>query len=144
MVWRAFTQGVAVLALFTMGVADGFQVFVVNRCNVDIDLAHVVVGSQDVVKLPVGATVVREVPVGSPSHVFKAGTGAQATCTFDWTPMLQHQHTLTENHTFVCFPAVAEFSAVGGSWFDISIIPTGPKSGVRSAVRTSLKDCPHF
>ncbi|KAF1316292.1 hypothetical protein FI667_g15520, partial [Globisporangium splendens] len=102
MVWRTLTQTLAVVAL-SLGATDGFHVYVLNRCNTDLDLAHVVIGSQEVVKLPVGATVVREVPNGSKSHVLKAGIGAQAT--------------------------LAELSGDGGSWFDISIIPTGPKSG---------------
>uniref|UniRef100_K3X9K9 Thaumatin-like protein n=1 Tax=Globisporangium ultimum (strain ATCC 200006 / CBS 805.95 / DAOM BR144) TaxID=431595 RepID=K3X9K9_GLOUD len=78
MVWRTLTQTLAVVAL-SLGATNGFQVYVLNRCNTDLELAHVVIGTQEVVKLPVGATVVREVPNGSKSHVLKAGTGAQAT-----------------------------------------------------------------
>lgn len=76
--WRAL----ALVALIATGAAEGFNVFVLNRCNNDIELVHVMKTGIQSETLGVGKTLVRNVPDGSPSHVLKAGAGAQATRTF--------------------------------------------------------------
>lgn len=76
--WRSL----ALLALMATGAVEGFNVYVLNRCNNDIELVHVMNPGIQTEILGVGKTLVRQVPNGSPSHVLKAGAGAQATRTF--------------------------------------------------------------
>lgn len=81
MVFRSLAQTASALALLAT-LTEGFNVYVLNRCTVDIQLAHVTMTSINLETLGVGKTLVRNVPLGSPSHVFKAGAGAQATRAF--------------------------------------------------------------
>ncbi|CEG36366.1 Thaumatin [Plasmopara halstedii] len=86
------------------GVAQGFNVYVYNKCKEDFTLAHVTQGAVDSEFVSAGGSTIRNIPDGSPSHVLKWGLDAQAT--------------------------LAEFSAeMNKAWYDISVIPTGPKSG---------------
>lgn len=97
------SHALAGFALFN-GVAQGFNVYVYNKCGEDCTLAHVTQGAVDTVQVAAGTSTIRNIPSGSPSHVLKWGVGAQAT--------------------------LAEFSAeMNMAWYDISAIPTGPKSG---------------
>eukprot|EP00644_Phytophthora_capsici_P000662 jgi/Phyca11/109236/e_gw1.16.517.1 len=96
------------------GVAQGFNVYVSNKCDESMTLAQVTPSGVQTEQVSAGGTTTKSVPTGSASHVFKWGTGAQAT--------------------------LAEFSAQGGmAWFDISIIPTGTKSG--PGYCGSLQEC---
>ncbi|KAF1316254.1 hypothetical protein FI667_g15517, partial [Globisporangium splendens] len=114
MVGRGFAVAAMALAIAGGGVVQGFQVAITNRCNYDIDLAHVVVGSLQMSKLAVGQTTTRELGANSPSNVFKSGSGGEAT--------------------------LAEITGgMGKVWFDISIIPTGKKSG--PGYCSSLQEC---
>lgn len=124
--------------------ASAFNVNVINRCEKTIDLAQVDPSGVKMQSLAPGATTTRTFPPGSGSHVLKAGAGAQATCTCVLTIfttaanaaiMSTSRSTLKTDPRMLCvllLCAVAEFSGEGGkAWYDISIIPTGPKSGVR-------------
>lgn len=117
MVWRGFTQ-LALAAAVAMASASAFSVDISNMCDESMTLAHVRpsgVGTQDIAA---GGSTTIDIEVGSASHVFKWGTGAQAT--------------------------LAELSAEGGkAWFDISIIPTGPKSGVRACRKANWVNDKH-
>ncbi|CAH0513775.1 unnamed protein product [Peronospora belbahrii] len=85
-------------------VAQGINIYVTNECTESITLAHVTPGGVSTDQVAAGGTIIKSFAAGTGSHVFKSGTGAQAT--------------------------LAEFSAEGGKcWMDISIIPTGEMSG---------------
>lgn len=84
MVFRVLAQATSALALLAIS-AQGFNVYVLNRCDKDLELAHVTLKSGDHIEtLGVGKTLVRSVPLGEPSHVLKAGKGAQATRASRW------------------------------------------------------------
>lgn len=103
MVWRGFTQLAFALAVAAAG-ANAFSVDISNMCDEDMTLAHVRPSGVNTQDIAAGGSTTIDIAAGSASHVFKWGTGAQAT--------------------------LAELSAEGGmAWFDISIIPTG-KIGV--------------
>ncbi|CAH0485378.1 unnamed protein product [Peronospora farinosa] len=100
-------------AMFT-DVAQGINIYVTNKCDESMVLAHVTPNGVTTDDLACGGTITKSIEPSSGSHVFKSGTGAEAT--------------------------LAEFSTVGGkSWYDISAIPTGKKSG--PGYCTSLQDC---
>lgn len=82
MVLRSLTRSLAVLAV-VHGVAQGFTVNVVNRCEKSIDLAQVDPSGVKMETIAPGGTTSRNFAPGSGSHVLKAGMGAQATCMSD-------------------------------------------------------------
>lgn len=52
-----------------------------NQCAVDFDLVHVDYQTATTDHLVAGTSITKTIRNESPSHVFKSGTGAQATCT---------------------------------------------------------------
>ncbi|KAG6622929.1 uncharacterized protein IUM83_09197 [Phytophthora cinnamomi] len=103
MVMQFVSRALMGLALLN-GVAQGINIYVSNMCDESMTLAHVSPSGSETEQVAAGGTTTKSIAPGSASHVFKWGTGAQAT--------------------------LAEFSCEGGMvWYDISIIPTGTKSG---------------
>ncbi|KAE8988230.1 hypothetical protein PR003_g22725 [Phytophthora rubi] len=103
MVMQTISRALMGLALLN-GVAQGFNIYVSNMCDESMTLAHVAPSGSETEQVAAGGTTTKSISAGSASHVLKWGTGAQAT--------------------------LGEFSGEGGKvWYDISIIPTGPKSG---------------
>lgn len=82
MVWRSMSSALAAAALL-VGSARGFSVDISNMCSEDMTLAHVRPSGVSTQAVAAGATTTVNIDVGSASHVFKWGTGAQATRTFD-------------------------------------------------------------
>ncbi|EEY62726.1 uncharacterized protein PITG_14518 [Phytophthora infestans T30-4] len=104
MVMQTLSRALMGLALLN-GVAQGFNVYVSNKCDESMTLAHLTPNGVQTEQVAAGGSTTKSIAPGSASHVFKWGTGAQAT--------------------------LAEFSGeMGMCWYDISCIPTGPKSGV--------------
>ncbi|KAG7376304.1 hypothetical protein PHYPSEUDO_013779 [Phytophthora pseudosyringae] len=103
MVMQTLSRALVGLALLN-GVAQGFNVYVSNMCDEGMTLAHATPNGVETEQVSSGGTTTKSISAGTASHVLKWGTGSQAT--------------------------LAEFSGEGGKvWFDISIIPTGTKSG---------------
>ncbi|TDH73923.1 hypothetical protein CCR75_003852 [Bremia lactucae] len=93
----------ASLALL-LGTTRSYDINVYNQCSGDLPLVHVRPGNVNTEWVASGGSTVKTIDPFSPSHVFKWGADAQAT--------------------------LAEFSGgMNKIWLDISIIPTGPKSG---------------
>lgn len=78
MVWR----GAVVAALALAAQAQAFSVDISNMCDESMTLAHVRPSGVGTQQVAAGATTTVSIDVGSASHVFKWGTGAQATRTF--------------------------------------------------------------
>lgn len=61
------------------GVAQGVNIYVSNMCDEDMTLSHVTPGGTSTEQVASGGTTTKSIEAGSASHVFKWGTGAQAT-----------------------------------------------------------------
>ncbi|CAI5723838.1 unnamed protein product [Hyaloperonospora brassicae] len=110
------SRAVMSLALLS-SVTRGINVYVTNKCDESMTLAHVTPSGVSTDQVSAGGSITKVMPIGTGSHVFKSGIGAQAT--------------------------LAEFSAQGEKcWLDISIIPTGDKKGPDYC--TSLVHCKEY
>ena len=66
-------------------VTQGINVYVTNHCEESMTLAHVTPGSVLTDEVSAGGSITKVMPIGTGSHVFKSGIGAQATCTCVWS-----------------------------------------------------------
>ncbi|KAK1934416.1 Thaumatin-like protein [Phytophthora citrophthora] len=109
MVWRSSVSAMVAVAVGLIAQAQAFDVTLVNSCSESI----VVFDSKSTETLQVGGSSTHTVSPGA-AYVYRKGTGGQAT--------------------------LAEFSADNNAaWYDISIIPTGEKSGPGNC--GSLEEC---
>ncbi|KAG1693868.1 hypothetical protein DVH05_022788 [Phytophthora capsici] len=109
MVWRSSVSAMVAVAVGLIAHAQAFDVTLVNSCSEPI----VVFDSKSTETLQVGGSSTHTVSPGA-AYVYRKGTGGQAT--------------------------LAEFSADNNAaWYDISIIPTGEKSGPGNC--GSLEEC---
>jgi hypothetical protein len=98
----------SVAALLALSASvDAFTIKLTNQCGYQVQMFD----SKSVENINSGGSVSRWIAPNSGAHVFRHSTSGQST--------------------------LAEFSGDGGmAWFDISIIPTGPKSGVRYSLNS--------
>jgi len=75
MVWRGVAAAAAVLC---MQQAQAFQVTLKNQCSGDMTLFD----SSTTETIAEGSSTTRTIAADSGAHVYRYGTGAQATCTF--------------------------------------------------------------
>ncbi|KAL3664157.1 hypothetical protein V7S43_011038 [Phytophthora oleae] len=109
MVWRSSVSAMVAVAVGLIAQAQAFDVTLVNSCSESI----VVFDSKSTETIQVGGSSTHTVAPGA-AYVYRKGTGGQAT--------------------------LAEFSADNNAaWYDISIIPTGDKSGPGNC--GSLEEC---
>ncbi|GMF51864.1 unnamed protein product [Phytophthora fragariaefolia] len=78
MVMQTLSRALVGLALLN-GVAQGFNIYVSNMCDESMTLAHVSPSGSETEQVAAGGTTTKSISAGSASHVFKWGTGAQAT-----------------------------------------------------------------
>lgn len=78
MVWGTFSQSVvAFLAVTLISQTQGFNVQITNRCDKSIDLFD----AKTVESISPGGSITRTIAPDTGAHVYRSGTGAQATCT---------------------------------------------------------------
>ena len=81
------SRAVMSLALLS-SVTWGINVYVTNKCDESMTLAHVTPSGVSTDQVAAGGSITKVMLIGTGSHVFKSGIGAQATRTclfyFHW------------------------------------------------------------